>query len=81
MSEKTFNIKVIMEERWIDYFCSFLKYIEYCSSIGHYVQVPFYMDGDDDFHPKFKFDIDYKEKINNSDEKFFKKEYTCIWGE
>ena len=80
MNEKTFNIEVTMEENEIDYFCSFLKYLEYCGSIGRSVRIPFYMDGDDDFHPKFKFDIDYKEKINNSDENFFKKEYTCIWG-
>lgn len=59
MAKKTFNIQVTMEERWVDYFCSFLKYMESCGNMGHSALVSFYSDGDGDFRPKFDFDIEY----------------------
>lgn len=62
MAKKTFNIKVTMEERWIDYFCSMLEWMEKCGKIGHSSVVGFYVDGDGDFNPKFEIDIDYKSK-------------------
>ena len=51
--EKTFNIEVTMNERWIDHFCSFLKRMEYDGCIGHSETIKFYSDGDGDFRPKF----------------------------
>lgn len=62
MAKKTFNIQVTMEERWIDYFCSFLSYMQACGNWGHSAELSFYADGDGDFRPKFEFDIDYEKK-------------------
>ena len=59
--EITFNIKVTMNERWINDFCSMLKYMEYCGDIGHSSIVGFYSDGDGDFRPKFEIDTNYEE--------------------
>lgn len=61
-TEKTFNIQVTMNERWIDDFCSMLKYMEYCGNIGHSSMVGFYSDGDGDFRPKFNMDIGFNKK-------------------
>jgi hypothetical protein len=51
-----------MNERWVDYFCSFLSYMQDCGDRGHSAQVSFYADGDGDFSPEFEFDIEYEEK-------------------
>lgn len=59
--EITFNIKVTMNERWVNDFCSMLKYMEYCGDIGHSSIVGFYSDGDGDFRPKFEIDTNYEE--------------------
>lgn len=56
---KDFNIHVKMEERWIPYFQSFLKYMESMGNIGHSCSVAMYCDGDGDFRPKFEFDIPF----------------------
>lgn len=58
--KRTFNIEVTMEERWIDYFCSMLRYMEHCGDIGHSEILMFYSDGDGDFRPKFKIDTGYE---------------------
>ena len=63
MADKTFNIEVVMDERWIDYFCSMLKYMEHCGDIGHSSLIGFYSDGDGDFRPKFKINIEFN-KVN-----------------
>ena len=62
MTKKTFNIEVAMEERWVDYFCSMLKWMEHCGNIGHSSLVGFYSDGDGDFQPKFKIDTEFNNK-------------------
>jgi hypothetical protein len=62
MAKKTFNIQVTMEERWVDYFCSFLSYMQACGNWGHSAELSFFADGDGDFRPKFEFDIDYEKK-------------------
>lgn len=62
MANKTFNIEVTMEERWIDDFCSMLEYMRYCGSIGHSAIIGFYADGDGDFRPKFKIDTEFNKK-------------------
>ena len=59
MAKKTFNIEVTMEERWVDDFCSMLKWMESCGNLGHSSIVAFYSDGDGDFHPKFNIDIKF----------------------
>ena len=56
-----FNIKVTMNERWVNDFCSMLKWMEVCGKIGHSSIVGFYADGDGDFRPKFEIDFDYEE--------------------
>ena len=58
--KKTFNIKVTMEERWINDFCSMLHWMQSCGEIGHSSITGFYVDGDGDFRPKFKIDTDYE---------------------
>lgn len=57
--KKEFNIHVKMEERYVNYFLSFLKYMEFMGKIGHSGLVSFFSDGDGDFRPSFSFDIDY----------------------
>lgn len=59
-SKVTFNIKVTMEERWVNDFCSMLKRMESCGNIGHSSIVGFYSDGDGDFRPKFEVDREYE---------------------
>ena len=56
---KTFNIKVTMEERWINDFCSMLHWMQSCGKLGHSSIVGFYSDGDGDFRPEFKISMDY----------------------
>lgn len=58
--ERIFNIKVTMEERWINDFCSMLDWMQSCGDIGHSSIVGFYADGDGDFRPKFEIDTDYE---------------------
>ena len=61
MAEKTFNIEVTMNERWIDDFCSMLKYMERCGNIGHSSIIGFYSDGDGDFRPKFNINTEFND--------------------
>ena len=62
MADKTFNIKVTMNERWIDDFCSMFSYMQKCGEVGHSSIVGFYSDGDGDFRPKFEIDKAYELK-------------------
>jgi len=62
MEDKEIKIKVSMSERWIPYFLSMLKYMEYLGKIGSSRTVSIYSDGDGDFQPRFKFDIDFEEQ-------------------
>lgn len=62
MSNVTFNVEVTMNERWVDQFCSMLKYMETCGNNGHSSITAFYADGDGDFRPKFNIGIDYEKK-------------------
>lgn len=57
----TFNITVTMNKRWVDAFCSMLKYMEYCGNVGHSSQIEFYCDGDGDFRPKFNIDCSFEQ--------------------
>ena len=50
-----FTIECEMEERWKDYFLSFLKTMECFGQMGHSELLGFYSDGDGDFKPKFDF--------------------------
>ena len=56
-----FIIRVKMEKRWIPHFCSMLKYIEKLGKLGCSRKVAIFADGDGDFHPKFNFNIEFKE--------------------
>lgn len=62
MSKVEINIKVTLEERWVNDFCSMLRWMENCGNMGHSSVVAFYSDGDGDFRPKFEFDTDYETK-------------------
>lgn len=71
---KEFNIKVKMEERWVNDFCSMLKQMELLGKIGSSKTVGIFSDGDGDFRPKFEIDIDFDTtipKINKSDMKVY----------
>lgn len=57
-----FNIKVTMDERWVDDFCSMLYWMQRCGKSGHSSIVGFYSDGDGDFRPKFEIDRDFVKK-------------------
>ena len=59
----SFNIKVTMNERWVNDFCSMLKWMESCGNLGHSSIVGFYSDGDGDFRPRFEIDRRF-EKTN-----------------
>lgn len=60
--EVTLNIKATMSERWVDDFCSMLKWMERCGNMGHSSITAFYSDGDGDFRPKFEFDREFEQK-------------------
>ncbi len=62
MAKKTFTVEVTMNERWVDDFCSMLKYMEYCGNAGHSDIVGFFSDGDGDYRPSFDIHTDYKLK-------------------
>ena len=57
---KKFTIEVEMPERWIPHFMSMLKYMEQLGNIGSSRKVTFYADGDGDFRPKFKSEVEYE---------------------
>ena len=69
-ANKTFNIEVTMNERWVDDFCSMLKWMESCGNLGHSSIVGFYSDGDGDFRPKFKIDTEF-----NKTEGYWRKDH------
>ena len=58
----TFNIKVTMKDRWVDDFCSMLKWMQDCGQMGHSSLVGFFADGDGDFRPKFEIDHPFNDK-------------------
>lgn len=58
--EVEFNIKVTMNERWVNDFCSMLHWMESCGKLGHSSVVAFYSDGDGDFRPSFGIDREYE---------------------
>ncbi|XWX31959.1 hypothetical protein BIPXVNHO_CDS0078 [Staphylococcus phage PG-2021_27] len=62
---KKFTIEVQMEERWVDHFMSMLNRMEHLGNLGASRTVSIYSDGDGDFRPKFKANIDW-EKVNDS---------------
>lgn len=57
-----FTIECEMKDRWVNDFLSMLKYMEDCGKIGHSAIVGFYSDGDGDFRPEFKFNVDFEEQ-------------------
>ena len=57
--KKKFTIEVEMEERWVDDFMSMLDKMEYLGSLGASRTVSIYSDGDGDFRPKFKSDVEW----------------------
>ena len=61
-NEVTFSITVTMNDRWVDDFCSMLKWMEFCGNIGHSSFVGFYADGDGDFRPKFQIGVPFNKK-------------------
>lgn len=62
MADKTFTIKVTMNKRWIDDFCSMLNWMQSCGNLGHSSLVEFYADGDGDFRPQFEIGTEYQKK-------------------
>lgn len=58
--KKKFTIEVEMEERWIDYFMSMLNRMERLGRLGSSRTVSIFSDGDGDFRPKFKSDVEWE---------------------
>lgn len=54
------NIKATIDERWVNDFCSMLKWMQSCGELGHSSLVGFYADGDGDFRPKFEIDREFE---------------------
>ncbi|HDG7527511.1 TPA: hypothetical protein PFR81_002006 [Clostridioides difficile] len=72
--EKEITIKIKMEERWINDFCSMLKMMENLGNVGSSKIVGIYSDGDGDFRPKFEIDTDFEKvhpKTNKIDMKIY----------
>ena len=57
--KKKFTIEVEMEERWVNDFMSMLDKMEYLGNLGASRTVSIYSDGDGDFRPKFKSNVDW----------------------
>ena len=62
MANVKFTINVTMKDRWVDDFCSLLKWMEHCGAVGHSSFVGFYADGDGDFSPEFDISIPFEQK-------------------
>ncbi|MEK3819675.1 hypothetical protein MKY20_11470 [Cytobacillus sp. FSL W8-0315] len=60
--EKKFVVECQMQERWIPHFMSMLKTMEKLGSVGSSKMVSLYSDGDGDFRPKFKANINFAEE-------------------
>ena len=58
--KKKFVIEVEMEERWINDFMSMLNRMEYLGNLGASRTVSIYSDGDGDFRPKLKSDVEWE---------------------
>jgi hypothetical protein len=56
--QKTFTVTCSMSSRWVPHFLSMLNYMEVLGSVGSSRKVTLYCDGDGDFRPKFKFDLE-----------------------
>ena len=69
----TFNIEVTMKDRWVDDFCSMLKWMEHCGAVGHSSFVGFYADGDGDFRPKFSIKTHFEQKEGMPKSKILRK--------
>lgn len=61
-----FTIEVDMKDRWVPHFIAMLMKMEQLGNIGSSRSVCLYVDGDGDFHPKFKFEILPKSEDNES---------------
>jgi hypothetical protein len=61
-----FVIKCKMKERWVPYFLAMLKRMQSNGNAGHTAILAFYDDGDGDFRPEFKSNIDYPYPITKT---------------
>ena len=61
--DKEFTIKIKMRDRWIPEFLGMLKTMQKLGGIGASRTVMFFSDGDGDFRPQFKFDIEVEPNI------------------
>lgn len=59
--KKKFTVEVEMEERWVNHFMSMLNEMEKLGVTGASQTVSLFADGDGDFRPRFKADIDWEE--------------------
>ena len=64
-----FTIKATMDERWVNDFCSMLNWMQSCGNLGHSSVVAFYSDGDGDFRPEFKTDMNWEKQYSHTTEK------------
>ncbi len=64
---KKITIDCEMEERWIPTFLSMLRHMEYLGNVGSSRNIAFYADGDGDFRPKFKHNVEYENVMRKDD--------------
>ena len=62
MGRVRFNVEVDIEEKWVDDFCSFLRYIQFCGDVKNSSIVGFYADGKNGFRANFNIDKDFTVK-------------------
>jgi hypothetical protein len=54
----SFTIEVDMEKRWVPHFLGMLQSMEHLGRLGLSRALTFFSDGDGDFHPRFKWNIE-----------------------
>ena len=62
MNKVTFTITATMNQRRVNEFCSLLKWMEQCGSVGHSSFVGFDADGDGGVHPEFQISIPFEQR-------------------
>lgn len=55
---KKFTVEVEMNERWIPHFLGMLQKMQGLGNVGSSRYVCMFADGDGDFHPRFKWNIE-----------------------
>ena len=72
-----FTIECEMKDRWVPYFVSMLKRMEYNGQQGHSECIAFLSDGDGDFRPTFI--VHGEKEIEDNKEYILKQKYVKLY--